>query len=78
MPGVYGFGKRESTDGTLGRFKSAKRWANQLEDRNWTPEEITETIKNGRRYEAPNDVRKYDPGATATRYELAPVSRTRR
>ncbi len=61
--------RRESREWSLGKFKSAKRWANQLERRNWTPEEITETIKYGKRYEARNLPRKNDPTATATRYE---------
>lgn len=61
--------RRESREWSLGKFKSAKRWTNQLEKRDWTPEEITKTIKHGKRYKAPNLPRKYDPSATATRYE---------
>ena len=67
---IWALRRRESREWTLGTFKSAKRWANQMESRNWTPEEISETIKNGRRFEAPNNIRiKIDPRATATRYE---------
>lgn len=47
---LWALRRRESRDWTLGKFKSDKRWANQLEGRNWTPDEITETIKNGRYY----------------------------
>lgn len=39
--------QRESREWTLGKFKSAKRRANQMESRNWTPEDITETIREG-------------------------------
>ncbi|NBX67055.1 MAG: hypothetical protein EBQ96_08680 [Proteobacteria bacterium] len=51
---------------TLGGKKSATRWGNQLRNRNWTPEQITKTIKNGVKYPAPNKV---NTGNTATRYE---------
>lgn len=62
--------RREAGDWTLGAHKTPKRWAKQLEERNWTPDDITETIKYGRRYKAPNKVRESaDPRATATRYE---------
>lgn len=55
---------------TLGAHKSPTKWANQLRARGWTPEKISDTIKNGKKYSAPNDVRKrIDPKATATRYE---------
>jgi len=58
--------RRENTEWTLGRHKSEKRWANQIENRNWTPEEIRETIKNGEKFPAPN---KINPENAATRYE---------
>lgn len=51
---------------TLGRFKSPRKWANQLEKRNWTPQEITETIRTGARFPAPNKVH---PGNEAVRYQ---------
>lgn len=66
---VWALGRRESREWSLGKFKSAKRWANQFEKRDWTPEGITETIKHGKKYKAPNLPRKHDPSATATRYE---------
>lgn len=50
----------------LGQFKSPKRWANQMESRGWTAEEITHTIKTGKKFPAPNNV---NQGNTATRYE---------
>jgi len=56
----------EDVEWTLGNFKSPQRWANQIADRNWTPEEITDTIAAGEQYPAPNYV---NPGNTATRYQ---------
>jgi len=56
----------KNTDWTLGKHKSETRWGSQLRNRDWTPEQITTTIKNGKRYPAPNKVNK---GNTATRYE---------
>lgn len=66
---VWALRRRESRQWSLGKFKSAKRWANQMEGRNWTPEDITETIRNGEKFEASNMPRKHDPTASATRYE---------
>ncbi len=45
---LWAMRRRDSRQWTLDKFKSAKRWANQMESRNWTPEDITETIRNGR------------------------------
>lgn len=50
----------------LGKHKSPKRWGNQLRNRNWSPEEITQAIKKGKQFPAPNKV---NPGHSATRYE---------
>src|SRR5207237_175192 len=36
--------------------KSAKKWQTQLQQRGWTPEQITEAIDTGRRYPATNRV----------------------
>ncbi|MDH5722994.1 MAG: peptidoglycan-binding protein [Alphaproteobacteria bacterium] len=55
-----------NTNWTLGKHKSPTRWGNQLKNRDWTPEQITKTIKNGKRHKAPNKV---NPENTATRYE---------
>jgi hypothetical protein len=55
-----------NSEWVLGNFKSAVRWANQLASRNWTPEDITDTILNGDQFPAPNKV---NPGNTATRYQ---------
>jgi len=46
-------------------------WAqSRRESRDWTPEEITNTIKYGKRFRALNKPRmELDPRATATRYE---------
>ena len=54
------------TKWVLGQHKSAIRWGNQLKKRDWTPEQITQTIKRGKKYKAPNKV---NPENTATRYE---------
>lgn len=51
---------------SLGSFKSMTRWANQIVKRNWTPEQITEVIRSGEKFPAPNKV---NPGNTATRYQ---------
>ena len=56
----------KNTDWVLGRYKSDTRWGNQLRDRDWTPEQITQAIKYGKQYPAPNKV---NPGNSATRYE---------
>jgi hypothetical protein len=50
----------------FGRFKKPQKWARQIEERGWTPQMITDTIKRGVRHRAPNKV---NPGNTATRYE---------
>ena len=47
-------GATASTEWTLGAFKSPQRWANQIEKRGWTPDDITNTIANGDAFEAPN------------------------
>ena len=57
--------KRDTT-WTLGKFKKPQKWARQIEERGWTPQEITNTIKYGLRYRAPNKV---NPGNTASLYE---------
>ena len=58
--------RRRGAGWTFGSFKSPKRWANQMEKRNWTPDEITSVIKKGNKYPAPNKV---NPRNTAVRYE---------
>jgi Colicin E5 ribonuclease domain/Putative peptidoglycan binding domain len=50
----------------LGKHKSEIRWKNQLETRRWTSDQITQTLKYGKKYSAPNKV---NPSNTATRYE---------
>jgi Colicin E5 ribonuclease domain len=49
----------------FGAFKSAAKWANQLLQRGWTESEITDTIANGERYPAPNNI---NPANGATRF----------
>jgi hypothetical protein len=57
--------KRDS-EWTLGKFKKPQKWARQIEERNRTPQKITDTIKYGTRHRAQNKV---NQGNTATRYE---------
>ncbi len=56
----------KDTEWELGKFKSETKWGNQLRNRDWTPDQISETIKNGKKYPAPNKV---NPKNTAKRYE---------
>lgn len=51
----------------LGSHKSPKKWSNRLEKGDWTPEQITKTIKEGKAYPAPNKVFESN---TATCYVL--------
>jgi Colicin E5 ribonuclease domain len=53
---------------TLGTYKSPQKWANQLEGRDWTPKQISDTIKNGEQFPAPNAINKGNP---ATRYQTS-------
>ncbi len=62
-------GGRKDTEWSFGKHKSDTKWKNQMEQRNWTDEQITDTIKYGDTYTAPNNIRKNDPNATATRYQ---------
>jgi hypothetical protein len=48
-----------------GAFKSDTKWANQLAKRGWTPEQVTEAIMKGEKFDAVNMVNK---GNSATRY----------
>jgi RHS repeat-associated protein len=50
---------------TLGSFKSAAKWANQMAKRGWTSDQITDAILNGKQFQAINKVH---PGNGATRY----------
>jgi hypothetical protein len=59
-------GAAADAEWTLGNFKSPERWATQIAKRDWTPEDITNTIANGEQYPAPNRV---NPRNTATRYQ---------
>jgi Phage Mu protein F like protein/Colicin E5 ribonuclease domain len=63
---LWVLGRRVNAEWRLGAHKSAKRWASQIENRRWTPEEITETIKNGEKFPAPNRINPHNPAA---RYE---------
>jgi Colicin E5 ribonuclease domain len=59
-------GGRTNTEWTLGAHKSPTKWENQMRQRGWDKEKITDTIKNGREHAAPNKV---NPSNTANRYE---------
>jgi uncharacterized protein RhaS with RHS repeats len=48
-----------------GAFKSEAKWASQLSTRGWTPEQITEAISKGAKFNAVNMVNKAN---SATRY----------
>jgi RHS repeat-associated protein len=50
---------------TLGTHKSEITWQNQMNNRGWTSDQITEAIEKGEQFPAPNDV---NPGNAATRY----------
>jgi hypothetical protein len=54
------------TNWSIGKHKTERQWANRIENREWTPQQITDTIRYGKRYPAPNKVY---PSHTATRYE---------
>ena len=56
----------------LEQVLSQKRSENQLESRDWTPEQITNTIKKGEKFPAPNKV---NPENTATRYQMPGTNR---
>ena len=51
----------------LGPHKSEKQWANRMQARGWTKEQITQTIAEGQEFPALNKV---NPGNPAIRYEL--------
>ncbi len=50
---------------TLGKHKSAQKWANQMAKRGWTPQQIDQAVKHGQRFPAVNDI---NPDNPATRY----------
>lgn len=51
---------------SFGHHKTQTKWNNRMIKRGWTEEKITETIQNGKRFDAPNEVNK---GNKAVRYE---------
>ncbi len=58
---------RTDLEWELGEHKTPEKWSNQMRNRQWTEDEITNTIKNGRRFNAPNKV---NPNNNASRYQL--------
>lgn len=57
---------RDARTWELNPLKSQERWQNRIEDGEWTPQDITRTIRDGKRFEATNE----RSGGEATRYEL--------
>ncbi len=55
----------KESEWSFGTYKSKERWGNQMKERKWTEQEITDTIKTGKADPAPNYINK---GNTATRY----------
>lgn len=58
--------RRASKEWQLSKNKSDKKWANQIQQGQWTPQKISETIKRGTPYKAINK----KTGSAATRYQL--------
>lgn len=69
-PRAYGLLKlwlrRRNAKWVRGGHKSETRWTNQMKQRDWTKEQITQTIEFGQPHPAPNKV---NPSNGATRYE---------
>ncbi len=62
------FGRNTTKGGSswvYGTFKSETKWANQFAKRGWTPEQVTEAIMKGEKFDAVNMVNK---GNAAIRY----------
>ncbi|MDR3576147.1 MAG: RHS repeat-associated core domain-containing protein [Anaerolineaceae bacterium] len=49
----------------LGNYKSVQKWANQMIQRGWTADQITEALQYGEKYPAINNI---NPNNPATRY----------
>ncbi|WP_230531011.1 RHS repeat-associated core domain-containing protein [Microvirga roseola] len=62
--------RKTETEWSLGKNHTEKQWSNRMNARGWTNEQITEAIRDGRQYSAPNNI---NPNNPATRYEH-PVS----
>jgi len=56
-------------DWKLGDYKSAQRWQNQMNSREWTLEEIDNTISTGEQTPAPNNINKGNPAVRYTNPE---------
>ena len=46
----------EDEEWNFGNHKNEQKWLNQMQQRGWTKEEITEAIKNGESFPATNNV----------------------
>lgn len=46
----------EEQEWNFGNHKNEQKWLNQMQQRGWTKEEITEAIKNGESFPATNNV----------------------
>ena len=61
------FLRRRATEAwKLSTRKTPEKWKNQLGKGNWTPEKITQTIRNG----TPHKAKDKETGEPATRYQL--------
>ena len=58
-------GEREVIRWSLGKHKSALKWANRMKKRGWTNQQIDDVLANGKQFPAPNLV---NPANNATRY----------
>ncbi len=48
--------EEEEQEWNFGNHKNEQKWLNQMRQRGWTKEEITEAIKNGESFSAANNV----------------------
>ena len=64
-PGVLVHNTGPCNNWTFGGFKSPQTWENQMTQRGWTKEQITEALQSGESFSAVNNI---NPGNSATRY----------
>ena len=56
---------QEESEWNFGGHKNAQKWTNQMKQRSWSKEEITEAVKKGERFPATNSI---NPSNGATRF----------
>ena len=64
-PGVLVHNTGPCDDWMLGGFKNPQKWENQMAQRGWTNEQITEALQTGESFSAVNNI---NLGNSATRY----------